>query len=116
MGSEMCIRDSCNPNACDTATVNIYIECTELTVFNGFSPNGDGVNDVFYIDGIEDFPNNRLTIYNRWGNKVYEKDGYNNEWNDTWSGNVLPDGTYFYILNLGDEDNTTYNGYLQIFR
>ncbi len=106
----------CNPNECDTATVYIYIECTELTIFNGFSPNGDGVNDVFYIDGIEDFPNNKLCIYNRWGNKVYEKDGYNNEWDGSWSGNVLPDGTYFYVLNLGDEDNTTYNGYLQIFR
>ncbi|MGK0389847.1 MAG: gliding motility-associated-like protein, partial [Maribacter sp.] len=109
----------CNPNACDTATVFIYIQCTDLTIFNGFSPNNDGVNDVFYIDGIEDFPNNRLCVYNRWGNKVYDKKGYNNEWFGTWTGNDLPDGTYFYVLDLGAENEgkpTIYNGYIQIHR
>ncbi len=109
----------CNPNGCDTATVYVYIACEELTIFNGFSPNGDDLNEVFYIDGIEDYPNNYLCIFNRWGNRVYEKVGYNNEWHGEWEGNNLPDGTYFYILKLdrdSDGDDDVYKGYLQIHR
>ncbi len=107
----------CNPNGCDTATVYIYIECTDLTIFNGFSPNGDDYNEVFYIDKIEDYPDNYLCVYNRWGNLVYEKKGYNNEWKGTWNNYDLPDGTYFYILRLNNgEEDRTYQGYIQIHR
>ncbi len=109
----------CNPNGCDTATVYVYIACEELTIFNALSPNGDDLNEVFYIDGIEDYPNNYLCVFNRWGNRVYEKEGYNNEWHGDWEGNFLPDGTYFYILKLdkdSDDKNGIYQGYLQINR
>ncbi|WCO00783.1 T9SS type B sorting domain-containing protein [Psychroserpens ponticola] len=80
-----------------------------LTIYNEFSPNGDGVNDTFMIDCIETFPNNTLEIYNRWGNIVYSKKGYRNDWNGTSNGrivinesNQLPDGTYYYVIDLGD--------------
>ncbi len=106
----------CNPNGCDTATVYIYIECEGLVIFNGFSPNGDDINSTFFIDGIEDYPNNELCIYNRWGNEVYRTTGYNNEWDGRWNGYDLPDGTYFYYLKLNDEENREFKGYLQIFR
>ena len=104
----------CNETGCDTATVTVLILCDELIVYTGLSPNGDGVNDVLYIEGIEAFPNNRLLIFNRWGNEVYRKDSYLNDWDGTWAGKALPDGTYFYILE--DGEGQTYSGYIQILR
>ena len=80
-----------------------------LTIYNEFSPNGDGVNDLFRIDCIDQYPNNVLEIFNRWGNTVYKKKGYDNTWNGTSTGRVtintgkkLPVGTYYYVLDLGD--------------
>ncbi|WP_196889297.1 gliding motility-associated C-terminal domain-containing protein, partial [Aureivirga sp. CE67] len=91
---------------------NIASATTEplcLTIYNEFSPNGDQVNDTFIIDCIERYPNNRLEVYNRWGTKVYEKQGYLNEWDGTSKADAtikeddgLPVGTYYYILNLND--------------
>ena len=80
-----------------------------LTIYNEFSPNGDGVNEFFNIDCIETYPNNKVEIYNRWGNIVYEKRGYRNDWDGTSNGRVvvnesdkLPVGTYYYVIDLGD--------------
>ena len=91
----------------DTATATIDPIC--LTIYNEFSPNGDGVNDYFTIDCIENYPNNTLEVFNRWGNLVYSKKGYSNDWDGTSNGRatlkkeeLLPVGTYYYILNLGD--------------
>ncbi|NNK69433.1 MAG: gliding motility-associated C-terminal domain-containing protein, partial [Flavobacteriaceae bacterium] len=80
-----------------------------LLVFNEFSPNGDGVNDYLVINCIQNYPDNKLEIYNRWGNIVYEKRGYFNEFNGISNGRSvlnldeqLPVGTYYYVLDLGD--------------
>jgi uncharacterized repeat protein (TIGR01451 family)/gliding motility-associated-like protein len=80
-----------------------------LSVYNEFSPNNDGVNDFFKIDCIDKYPNNVLEIFNRWGNTVYKKKGYDNTWDGTSIGRVtvntdtkLPVGTYYYVLDLGD--------------
>ncbi|MFD1005214.1 DUF7507 domain-containing protein, partial [Winogradskyella aquimaris] len=80
-----------------------------LTIYNEFSPNGDGVNETFVIDCLERFPNNKLEVYNRWGNIVYSKNGYLNDWSGTTNGRAvigqsdeLPVGTYYYVLDLGD--------------
>ena len=88
----------------DTATVSIQVLCEDITVYNGFSPNGDGVNDRFTILGIETFPDNEVTIFNRWGNEVFNRKGYTNVegWDGTWMGNLVPDGTYFYVIDKGD--------------
>ena len=80
-----------------------------LTIYNEFSPNGDGVNETFVIDCLERFTNNKLEVYNRWGNIVYSKKGYLNDWEGTSNGRTvinqsdkLPVGTYYYVLDLGD--------------
>ncbi|MGS2727163.1 DUF7507 domain-containing protein, partial [Psychroserpens sp. BH13MA-6] len=80
-----------------------------LTIYNEFSPNGDGINDFFNIDCIETFPNNKLEVYNRWGNIVFEARGYRNDWEGTSNGRAvlsegdqLPVGTYYYVIDLGD--------------
>jgi gliding motility-associated-like protein len=69
----------------------------------GFSPNMDGKNDAFVIEGLDAFKDNKLEIYNRWGNLVYDAVNYNNQWRGTSNtGENLPDGTYFVILNVND--------------
>ena len=85
-----------------------------LIINNGFSPNGDGDNEFFVIEGVENYPENNLKIYNRWGNLVFEEDGYRNTWRGDWVGTDLPDGTYFYLFNPGD--GNIISGYLQILR
>lgn len=86
-----------------------------------FSPNGDGKNDVFEIKGIERYPNNTVSIYNRWGNLIYSKINYKNDWNG--SANVsnalgkecLPASTYFVVVNLGESSNQKpYTGYVEL--
>ena len=75
---------------------------------DGFSPNGDGINDLFVIRGISAYPTNEITIFNRWGTKVFDAAPYANNWDGKSTaalniGNdVLPVGTYFYILDLGN--------------
>ncbi len=127
--ADVCARDAsfvyrvCNGNTgaagggCAEARVTICIECEELTIFTALTPNGDGKNETFFVAKIEDFPNNRLQIFNRWGNLVYEKLGYNNEWRGTYNGDPLPDGAYFYLLDVTDDGKTkTYNGYIEIMQ
>lgn len=84
-------------------------------IYNEFSPNDDGQNDTFYIDCIDRYPDNQLEIFNRWGNLVYYKKGYNNTWDGKAEGSAktLPEGTYFYILDLGDGSKKT-SGWLYL--
>ena len=90
---------------CDTAWVYISIQDDSLFIPNGFSPNGDGVNDEFEIPGLLNYPNATLYVFNRWGDIVWDtKVPYNDKrWdgkND--SGVQVPDGTYYFILDLKD--------------
>jgi len=107
----------CTPTGCDTSMVTICIDCVDIVIFTAVSANGDGINDEFYIANIEEYPNNKLQIFNRWGNKVYETKGYKNQWKGTWNGNKdLPDGTYYYLLELNDEGSRVFQGYLELYR
>lgn len=97
--------------------VQVKVVCDKVLVYNGISPNNDGKNDFWHIVGIEQFPENEVRIFNRWGNLVFEQKGYSNleAWNGTWNGKDLPDGAYFYVIDLGD-DSDVLSGYLQIMR
>ncbi|MFK7933552.1 MAG: gliding motility-associated C-terminal domain-containing protein, partial [Saprospiraceae bacterium] len=108
----------CNPNGCDTARVEIFIDCVGIFIFNAVSPNGDGYNDTFHIAGLEDKPENNLQIYNRWGNLVFEAANYQNDWSGNWdTDKELPDGTYFYIFTVNDNgEDMIFRGYLELFR
>lgn len=87
----------------DDATIEIS-NC--LTIPEGISPNEDGQNDVFFIPCIEDYPNNTLKIFNRYGTQIYETNNYLNTWNGIAnmghlkSSSLLPVGTYFYVLEI----------------
>jgi len=118
-GEDMFNYVLCNQFGCDTALVVLTIDCVtsenaEIVVNNGFSPNGDNVNDTFMISGLENYSRNTLTIYNRWGNEVFKTESYRNNWDGNWRGRLLPDGTYFYLLTVEDVGN--YQGYVQIQR
>jgi gliding motility-associated-like protein len=104
----------CNAVGCDSVQVFVWVLCDKLKVFTGFSPNNDAMNDFFYIEGLPNFPNNKVTIYNRWGNLVYNKEKYDNTWDGTWKNNPLPDGTYFWIFD--DGEGKTYSGYVELRR
>lgn len=97
-------------------------------IYTGITPNGDGINDFFRIDGIEAYPNNTLRIFNRWGALVYQAEGYglgNQVFTGVSEGQAtimkdrsLPSGTYFYILEFETENpgEAAYSGYLYINR
>lgn len=77
----------------------------KVKVFTGITLNGDGRNDFLFVDNISEFPNNRITVYNRWGTQLYDKQKYDNV-NDVWptadDASKLVSSTYFYVLDLGD--------------
>ncbi len=120
--SDFCGLDSfeyvlCNPNGCDTATVFLDIACAvpdTIIIYNGFSPNEDGVNEFFTILNIENFPDSDLSVYNRWGNLVFREIGYQNDWPGTYQGKPLTDGSYFYYLKL--DGRREFTGFLQIHK
>ncbi len=85
-----------------------------LQMPTGYSPNGDGFNDYFVVHGLDAYPDNNLKVFNRWGNKVYEKDNYQNKWDGrNSSGDPLPDGTYFVVLTINGGD-IKLHGYVDI--
>lgn len=94
----------------DDAIVTIEYAIEELQVSQGFSPNGDGNNDTWYIKGIESYPNNIVKVYDRWGLLVYQKSGYENTiapWDGRgnvgqMAGKLVERGTYFYVLEPGN--------------
>ena len=86
-----------------------------MRIPNGFTPNGDGKNDVFEIRGLNQYYENELTIVNRWGNEVYRQRGYQN----TWNGHGLNEGTYFYLLRIRRSANAEWEvvkGYITLVR
>jgi len=112
------------PTLCDEAMVEIQVErdtTGEVVVPNGITPNGDGMNDQLIFDQLllnpDEFENNSLVIFNRWGDIVFEAAPYNNDWEGTNSdGSPLPDGTYYYILRLEIGSGNILRGDITIIR
>ncbi len=113
---QVSVNDSCSYVDSVRIGIDNTPECTWY-IYNAFSPNNDGDNDLWVITGIDRFSDNNVMLFNRWEDKVREFDGYNNTtivWDGTnENGNELPDGTYFYIINVGEQH---YNGWVQITR
>jgi len=116
-GADYFVYEICSQRGeCSQAYVHIHVICDELTIYSGFSPNGDGKNDFFTIEGLELYPESVLQVYNRWGARVFEAVQYGNDWQGTWHNVSLPEGTYYYILDLNDEKGRTYSGAIFIAR
>jgi gliding motility-associated-like protein len=82
---------------------------------NAFSPNGDGVNDTWFIPSLKDYTNCKVEIFNRAGQLVYSSIGYNTPWDGKYNGKLLSVGTYYYIINLGmGKDYPNFNGSISL--
>lgn len=111
------------PDLCASATVVIGItENGETFIPNTITPNGDGDNEVLIFDVIrlnpvDEFPDNELIIFNRWGDIIYEAKPYNNDWNGlNNNGEEVVEGTYYYILRLDISNGDIVRGDVTIIR
>jgi gliding motility-associated-like protein len=97
--------DGCN----DTICKDVMVIAPDVIAPNVITPNGDGVNDQLKFQYLEFFSGNTLEIYNRWGNRVFEKINYSNDWN----GAKMNEGTYYYVLSVKELDKV-YRGFFEI--
>lgn len=121
---EVCNLDC--PDACDTAFIKIRVQAAMNTIPdrlppNAITPNGDGLNETLIFDIIEtsseEFPDNELTVFNRWGDIVHKSRPYNNDWAGTGrNGKILPQGTYYYILRLNVAEGDIIRGDVTIMK
>ncbi|MNU73490.1 HYR domain protein [compost metagenome] len=105
-------------NGCISAVIVKLTQPDVLEMPQGFSPNADGDNDYFVVHGIKSYPENTIKVFNRWGNIVYQKDSYSDEWyGENRTGDPLPDATYFVILEVvvGGKDKVL-QGYVDLRR
>jgi len=109
IGEEIITYELCAENCeCSTAVITIQVGLdANCNAPNIFTPNGDGINDVFVIPCLADvvrFPNSEMSIFNNFGDEVFGASPYMNNWSGTFNGEDLPVGTYFYVLDLGNGD------------
>lgn len=107
----LCIIIQDNYGCVDTLCSIIQAIPAEVKIPNVITPNGDSANELLVFEYLEFYPNNQLLIFNRWGNLIYEKPSYQNDWN----GEGYTDGTYFFLLKIVDKD-LSYSGFFQIIR
>jgi gliding motility-associated-like protein len=103
-------NDPCSPVPCD------------IMIPQAITPNGDGFNDVLIINGIENYPDHELIIFNRWGAEVFRATAYQNDWNGNSQSNLnvggdeLPSGTYYYLFDTKVEGNEVMKGFIYLKR
>jgi len=113
IGRDQFIYEVCDAvNLCDSAVVTVQITEEKITIPEAFSPNGDGQNDLFIFNGLEQYPQSRLYIYTRSGQLIYETKDYRNNWDgkpnvgSMSNSKLVPTGVYYYILELGGTTKT----------
>ena len=104
-------------NGCETEVEVLVGQLCNPEIVDVLSPNGDGINDVWTIEGIESFPENEVLIYNRWGQVVWGVKGYANFWaGENGNGDPLPVGAYYYVVKLNNASNEVLSGSITIVR
>jgi gliding motility-associated-like protein len=102
---------------CAESTSNVFVRVYKsLTTPNSFSPNGDGINDYWDIKNISSYPKAEISVFARSGQKIYHSIGYGNAWDGTYNGKKLPIGTYYYIIDLREDDLPQKTGWVFIVR
>ena len=96
-------------------TINPRDCVAPIGIPTAFTPNGDGVNDLWLIENYEVYLKFHVEVFSKWGSKVFESDGYEKPWNGSNNNNELPASTYYYIINLGNGDPIV-SGYVVIVR
>ena len=90
---------------------------TALNISQAITPNGDGINDVWFIENIERYPKTSIRVYNRWGTQVfYQASHYKNDWGGTFEDNnkPLPPAPYYYRIDLDNNGKMEHEGWLYI--
>lgn len=108
-------------NSCKIDTIfEVKVRCKDNNsnnIFDTFTPNGDNLNETWVVKDIDKYPKNELIIYNRWGQIVYNKSPYMNEWAGTTNSNKeLPTAAYYYVIRLNDEKGTVLSGSITLIR
>jgi gliding motility-associated-like protein len=96
---------------------SIFITVLERDAFSTvtlLTPNGDGINDYWIVNDLEQYSPCKLTIFNRWGDVLYSSSDYKNNWDGSFQGKVLPEGTYYYVLEISG--GKLYKGALNILK
>lgn len=87
-----------------------------VIVPNAFTPNGDGINDLWNIKSIEAYPKCIVSVYSRYGTLIYQSKGYPRSWDGTSNGTPVPTGTYYYIIELNQDNKKPLTGYVAVIR
>ena len=88
----------------------------EINIAQAITPNGDGINDTWIINNIQNYPNNVVRVFNRWGQEVFYAEGYQNDWNGHYGNNSgpLPDASYYYQIDIDGNGSLDYDGWIYI--
>jgi gliding motility-associated-like protein len=87
----------------------------KLVIPNTFTPNGDGINDILTIDGLDSYKQSITTIFDRNGQQVFKSLAYPKPWDGTHNGKPLPIGTYYYVIDLNNGQKRV-SGYVNVFK
>jgi gliding motility-associated-like protein len=98
-----------------SATIELIVQ-EELSIPHAFTPNGDGVNDIWLIPGIESYSNTVVRVFNRWGAEIFTASGSFEGWNGTNNGTDVPAGSYYFIIELNGEKPSSISGYVMVIR
>lgn len=102
---------------CSESTSDVFVRVYQLlTIPNTFTPNGDGINDKWEIKNLVTYPNALLSVYNRNGQLMFQNRGGSTAWDGTYNGNSLPVGTYYYVIDLQEDDLPKPAGWVLIVR
>lgn len=107
--------NSCIPDTSESVTVTVLPKALD-DIPGLITPNADGFNDTWRIKGIRNFPNNTITIFNSDGSIVFSQNNYQNDWGGTFNGQSIPDGTYYYIIEIDDTQKFLFKGSLEVVR
>ncbi len=93
------VSDEFNCKGADTVLIQ-SINCANIHIPNAFSPNGDGINDAWMIEGLSFYSSCLVLVYNRYGQLVYKSEGYKTPWDGRFNGKPLPAYTYYYLISI----------------
>lgn len=102
--------------ATDSVTVFVQPLVLDVIVPTMITPDGDGANDTWVIDNIDQYPNASVQVYNRWGSLIFESNGNYTPWDGTYNNNDMPGGSYFYVIDLNSSAVEPLKGTLSIIR
>jgi gliding motility-associated-like protein len=102
-------------------TLSDYLTVTvseELLIPRMFSPNGDNINDLWVISGIDKYPDNSIYIYDRWGQEVFQSRSYSliKAWDGKVMSKTVSEGVFYYVLELNDVNKQKYKGSITVIR